>query len=133
MSRGSSTRFIARPTYGLASLDMGRLRLLRRRAHGRVRRVVHGVDDVRVAGAAAEISAEAFVNLLAARLLLVGEQADRRHDHSRRAEAALQAVTLPESLLHGVQLTVGRETFDRLDAGAIGLNGEHRARLDGLA
>src|SRR5262249_39571035 len=40
---------------------------------------------------------------------------------------------LPESLLHGMHLAVGRQPFDRGDGGTVRLDREHRARLDGLA
>src|SRR5207344_3108617 len=58
---------------------------------------------------------------------VVLEQRRRRHDHARRAEAALQAVLFPESLLQRVELAVGREAFDCRDLRAVGLHGEDRA------
>ena len=50
-----------------------------------------------------------------------------------RAVAALQAVVLPEGLLHRVQLVTVGQAFDGGDVGAVGLDGEHGARLDRLA
>src|SRR5436190_18150899 len=61
------------------------------------------------------------------------EELHRRHDHARRAEAALRAVTLPERFLDGMQLAVGREPLDRRHIGAVGLDRQYRARLHGLA
>src|SRR6202020_282964 len=55
---------------------------------------------------------------------------DGGHDHTRRAEAALQAMIVLERLLHRVQLAVRGEAFDRSDLRAIAARREHRARLD---
>src|SRR6266516_6412 len=47
------------------------------------------------------------------------------HEHARGAEAALQAVGVPECLLHRMQLFSARavgQTFDSRDAGAVRLN-----------
>ena len=56
-----------------------------------------------------------------------------RHDHPGRAEAALQTVAFPEAVLHRVKVPVRGEALDRRDLGAIGLDGEQRAGLDGAA
>ena len=93
----------------------------------------HRLDDVVVAGAAAEVALEALAHLGLGRVRVLVEQRDRRHDHARRAEAALQAVVLLERLLHRVQLAVGGQALDGGDLGAVGLDGEHRARLHRLA
>jgi len=45
-------------------------------------------------------------------------------------EATLEAVTLPEALLHGMQFVSVCNAFDRLDGSAIGLYREHRAGFD---
>src|SRR5437762_3951511 len=95
--------------------------------------LLDGIDDVRVAGAAAQVPAQSFGNLLAARDGARRQQVDARHDHARRAVAALQAMTIPESLLHRMQMTGARQAFDGGDVGAVRLHGEHRARLHGLA
>src|SRR5262249_30884168 len=78
------------------------------------------LQDVVVAGAAAEIAFE----LLADRLLvevvaLAADDVDRRHDHAGRAEAALQAVVLAERLLHRVQLVAVGEALDGAHVGAV--------------
>src|SRR5664279_4398718 len=88
------------------------------------------LDDVVVAGAAADVAVEALADLLLARLRVVGEQLHRRHHHARRAEAALQAVALAKRRLHRMQLAVLGEPFDRRDGAALHLRREHRARLD---
>src|SRR5262245_2922310 len=64
---------------------------------------------------------------------MILQQLHRRHDHPRRAEAALQPVAVPESLLHRMQIPVRCQPLDRSDGGAVGLHREYRARLDRLA
>ena len=50
-----------------------------------------------------------------------------------RAEAALQAVVLPEGLLQRMQHAVLHQALDRRDLGAVGLHREHQARAGRLA
>jgi hypothetical protein len=38
-------------------------------------------------------------------------------------------MSFPKTFLNGVKITVLRKTFDRFDLCALGLYGEHRARL----
>src|SRR5262249_49129110 len=57
------------------------------------------------------------------------DQVDRRHDHARRAEAALQPVILAEGFLHRMELAVLCKALDRGDLGTRRLDGEHRAGL----
>src|SRR5437667_2960350 len=135
MSRGSSMRFSARPMYGVLVVSAtGHLRVYVVCGLSRTfsRSLRDRVENVRVARAAAQVSAQPFGDFVARRLRVLREQMDRRHDHAWRAEAALQAVAVPESLLHRMQMAV-RDAFDRRDRRAVGLHGEHRARLDGLA
>ena len=89
------------------------------------------LDDVVVAGAAAEIAFQALADLLLGQALRMRvHQVDRAHHHARRAEAALQRVMLAEHLLHRVQRAVGRgEALDRGDAAAVGLQRQHGAGL----
>src|SRR5207248_1282716 len=61
------------------------------------RSVLYGVDDVLVAGAPAEVTGDAFADLLLRRLRRVVQEVDRRHDHPWRAVAALEAVLRPEA------------------------------------
>jgi len=56
------------------------------------------------------------------------------HDHSWRAEPALQAMVLAECLLHGMQGSARLgQTFDGGDCGAFTLQREGGARLGGYA
>ena len=89
-----------------------------------------GPDDVLVAGAPAQVALDPFADLGLARVRVLAEQVDRRHDHAGRAEAALQRVALVERLLHRVQRAVRRgEALDRGHLAAVGLHREHRAAL----
>src|SRR5262245_56196325 len=90
-------------------------------------RVFHRRHDVLVARASAEVALEADADLRVARMRILLEQIAGRHDHSRRAEAALQAVVLPEGLLQGVELSVFREALDGRDVRSVGLDREDRA------
>src|SRR5437868_14948170 len=61
--------------------------------------VFHGLHDVLVTGAAAEVAVERLAYLRFRRLLGLRGEADRGEHHARRAEAALQAVMLLECRL----------------------------------
>ena len=92
------------------------------------------LDDVVIAGAAAEIALEIFSDLLLARAGVGLHQVERRHHHPRRAETALQAVVFAEGVLHRVQGAVGLgDALDGQHLGALALHGEDGAALDRLA
>jgi hypothetical protein len=109
--------------------SVSRCRLISHLAGG----VLNRFDDVLVAGAAAQIPFEPVANLVHAGIGIPIEYLRGGHDHSRRAVTALQTVLLPESFLHGMQISVCGHAFNGCDAGAISLNGKHRARLYGHA
>src|SRR5205085_3782833 len=89
--------------------------------------ILDGFDDVLVAGAATEIAFEAVAYLFARRAGIAFEQLRGAHDHAGRAIAALQAVTFPEALLHGMKFAVGRKTLDGRHTRAVGLHRKDRA------
>src|SRR2546428_694327 len=93
------------------------------------RRVVDGLHDVHVTGAAAEIPGDRLTDLLLRRRGVRGEEADRGHHHSRGAEPALQAVLLVEALLDRMELPILLESLDRGDARLIHLHREEGAGL----
>ena len=94
----------------------------------------HRAHDVVVAGAAAEVAFEALADFLLGGVRIVGEQADRRHHHPRRAEAALQPVLGAKRCRHRMQLAVFTgQPLERRHRTPVGLGGEHGARLDRLA
>src|SRR5581483_4774882 len=87
--------------------------------------------DVAVTGAAAEIARDRFLDLLVGRRAALAEQAVRRHQHARRAVAALHRVVFPEGFLERMQPFVLRQSFHGDDLVALGLHGENHARLHG--
>src|SRR5438309_10877843 len=93
------------------------------------RGVVDRLDDVHVAGAAAEVSRDRLAYLQLRRFRVRREEGDRGHHHSGRAEAALQPVLLMEAFLDRMELAILLEPLDSRDRSLIGLNREHRARL----
>src|SRR6266568_7512609 len=90
------------------------------------------LHNVLIARAAAEVPFQAPANLLTVWVGIAPKELVSREYHARRAEAALQAVFLPKALLERMELALGREALDRGQLGAVGLDSEHRARLDGL-
>src|SRR4051794_25513854 len=94
-------------------------------------RIEHGLDDVVIAGAAADIAFELLAQRGLVELAAVAvHDVDRGHDHARRAVAALQAVIVAERRLHRVQFVALGDAFDGGDAGARGLSGQHGAGFD---
>src|ERR671934_273475 len=123
--RGSSTRFMRAPITLVVVCSS--TWVVMASPH---RRRVDGLDDVLVAGAAADVPLEPAPDLRLGQPVAVrAEELDAGHDHSRRAEAALERVALPERLLQRMQLAVARETLDRRDLAAVGQNRERGARL----
>ncbi len=107
---------------------------MRHRVHEPLRRIDR-LDDVVVAGAAAEIALQPVPDLVLRHALRVHvHQVDRAHHHARRAEAALQRVVLAEHLLHGMQRAVrGGQALDGGDRAALRLHGQHGAALHAVA
>src|SRR5262249_32802089 len=62
-----------------------------------------GGDDVLVAGAAAEVTGDGLANLWLGGIRAVLQELRQRHEETRRAEPALQAVVLPEGLLQRIE------------------------------
>src|SRR5215211_2152179 len=91
------------------------------------------VEDLRVAGAATEISRQGLADLVVARCRVPREQIRGRDDQPGRAEAALHRARLSERLLHRMQLPFVGEALDRDDVVAVGLRRQHEARTDELA
>src|SRR5207248_6865083 len=86
-----------------------------------------------VAGAPAEVAFELVADLLLGRLWIALQHLMSGQDHAGRAEAALQAVLLPEALLDRMKLAVLGQPLDRHELGAVALHGEEVARLHRLA
>src|SRR5436190_4155921 len=99
-------------------------RFLRRALGGKL----HRLDDLLVAGAAAQVPADRIADLRLGRIRIRVQQSLRGDEHSRRAVAALQAVRLAEAVLQNAHRAVGfRETLDGGDAVAVRLHRVHEA------
>src|SRR5919201_1563573 len=94
---------------------------------------IHGLHDAVIAGASAQHRRQRVPDVLLARPRVRLEEIERRHQHPRRAEPALQAVVLAECLLERMELAVAHQAFDRDDLGAGRLHREHQARPRGFA
>src|SRR5438045_2819510 len=95
-------------------------------------RRLHGLEDVPVAGAAADVALKRLPDLLLRGARVGSEQGSRAHQHSRCAVAALEGVMVAEGLLQRRQLPVLAQALDRLDRGAVGLDGQQHAALHEL-
>src|SRR5260370_29198842 len=102
-----------------------RLRWLRPQPLGRVERRGH---DILIAGATAQIAGNRDPHLLFGRIRILAQELDERRQNARRAEAALKAMMLMESLLQGMQF-VGRrrDALDGENIMAVALHREHQA------
>src|SRR5258708_31150380 len=123
MKRGSSLGCIEWPIPDSSALvlsgAMGALLLLGGRVLGRL-------DDVQVAGAAAEIAGDGLADLRLAGIRVARQQRAAGDHHPRRAVATLEAVLLPETFLDGMELAVLLQALHRRDLAAIGLHRQHR-------
>jgi len=90
----------------------------------------HGVDDILIAGAAAQVAVQGLAHLRLGWVRHVIEQRLSREDHPGGTEAALQRVPLMERLLKGRQTRGISQTFDRRDGMAVRLHCQHRAGFD---
>jgi hypothetical protein len=97
------------------------------------RRVLYGFNDLHVAGAHAQIAGQRFANLFFRWVGITLKKGMARHDHARRAVAALKSVVFNECFLYRAQLTVFRQTFDCCDFTPVRLHGEVEARFDDFA
>src|ERR1043166_2739918 len=132
MSRGSSRRLIPLPKSVaiFAPPPSGRGR-------GRGRGLAHGggrgadrLDDVLVAGAAAEGALQGVADLLLVRRGVGRQEIRGAHDDPRGAEPALETVLLPERLLERMQCARRSESLDGRYLVPVGLHREHGTALD---
>ena len=96
--------------------------------------ILHGIDDVRIAGATAQIAAHVFADVGVVFGVSFDDAGDRGHDLSRRAVAALEGVVIDERLLHGMQRAVRPgEAFDRRDLASLRRRRKREAGENALA
>ena len=94
----------------------------------------HSANNILVARAAADIALEQVTYFTLGGLGMLTTEVDRTHHHPRRAETALQPVTVFEGLLHGMQgSVVCSQTLDGVNLRALGLHQKNVARLHGVA
>src|SRR5579871_680357 len=93
-------------------------------------RRLDGVNDVLISGTAAEIAGQFAPYGLAIARPAAPDHVDRRHDHSRCTESALQRMVFAKPRLYRMQRAVPRDAFDRGHGGAVRLAREHRAGFD---
>src|SRR5712691_2437375 len=95
--------------------------------------LLDGVDDGLVPGAAAVVAGNMVSDLFSGALLLLKNQILSGHQHSRRAEAALQRVLLVKRFLQRLQLAGIRKALDGVHPTAVRLHGEHQAAAHDVA
>ena len=83
--------------------------------------LLDGFEDAHVAGAAAEVSGEAFLDLREGWVRVLCEEVVGREDHAGGADAALGSAFFEEALLDRVEFFVDGHAFDGGDVGAFGL------------
>src|SRR5437764_7335230 len=115
MNRSSSTRLRLEPSPPIlisSSADISRLPGFGPGASELGRRPLHRLDDVLVAGAAAQVAGQRPAHLLLGGIRVLLEQGRGGHHHARGAETALESVLLLETLLERMQLTGTGQALD---------------------
>jgi hypothetical protein len=86
-----------------------------------------------ISGAAANISRQATTDLFLCRIWIALCDLFGGYDHAGRAEPALDAVLIPDDLLHRMELRVRGQALNRSAACTVSLPGKHCAAFDGLS
>src|SRR5262245_26064251 len=112
---------VAKTVHALARSRCTASGTLSRRNPLRVQRggVLDRLDDVHIAGATADVSAQCFADVRIGMMPVAPQQPGRLHDEARRAIAALRAELLVEAALHRGKTAVAGERFDGVDAAAL--------------
>src|SRR5215475_5372201 len=76
-------------------------------------RELHGLDDLRIGGAATEIAREVVPDLVLVGIRMLLEQLPGHQQEAGRTEAALERAAFDERLLQRAELAVSREVLDR--------------------
>ena len=96
-------------------------------------RQLHRLDDLLVAGAAAQVPPQGVFDLLDRWLRVLVQQRLGRHDHPGRAKPALDGPGQDKRLLDEVRVVGGPESFDRDDVRAFQVAHLGQTRSHGLA
>ena len=86
------------------------------------------LDNLDIAGAAAVVVFQSVADFRLGRSRMEQQQRLCRHDHARRAEAALHRADIEERALNGLQHGVMRRIFDGFDCSAVQTAHERYAR-----
>src|SRR5437667_7436366 len=73
------------------------------------------LDDARISSAAADVTLHGSSDVGLAGMRILPQESNARHDHARRAVAALHRVSLNECLLHRMQMPILSDTFNCCD------------------
>jgi len=92
-----------------------------------------GLDDILVAGAAAQVAFDTLTDFFFGWIGIAAKQLHRLHNHTRGAVAALQTVFFPKTFLDWVQFAINRQPFDGRYFRAIQLDGESGAAFEAIA
>ena len=95
--------------------------------------LLNGLDDLVVAGAAAEIVGEEEADALFRGVRLIVEKLFGGDDEAGGADAALEGGVFEERLLQGVEFAVAGDAFDGGDAATFGFDSEDQAGGDDVA
>jgi hypothetical protein len=93
----------------------------------------HGLENLKIARATAEISGERFADLIAARMRISIEQGLCGYQYSRRTIPALCRSKVGKSILQRVELGVFTESFYRKNVPSMALERQHKAGKHRLA
>src|SRR6266568_2234159 len=98
-----------------------------------LRGVLYRLDDVDVAGAAAQVARDANADLLLGGVRIMLQERQAGHHHSRRAIATLEAMLLVETFLQGMQFAILLQAFNGHELAAMRLHSEHGAGFGSFA
>src|SRR3990172_1789721 len=162
-SNGLSTRFIGLPTHfgsvtGRSSMDFRistiapsslEIRFVRRLTAGNpmnelspgpvpgpgllVDGDMHGLQNLLIARAAADVPAQGLPDLLLAWVGIPLKQLENGHQEPRRTVAALKAVPLYEGLLQRMELPLRGQPLHRHQVGPVALHRQHETGANGAA
>src|ERR1700736_5493150 len=127
MNRKSSLRFTEWPMPPISGDVFCSILFLRQRHL--VRTVLYRLDDVLVSRAPAHIARNSPPNFLLAWARILFQERASRHDHARRAEAALKPVRLLESFLQRMEFAVVGHAFNGSNLATIRLHGKQGTGL----
>jgi len=94
---------------------------------------MHGLDDLLIPCAPADIAVNRFADLLISRVRIFLKERYKGHQEPRCAETTLQGVFFVERLLQRMQILWCTEGFHGANFMTIRLHGEHQAGADGFA